>query len=109
MPIRVSQPCRFAGPVLCLILFVFACNISAQEFRVVNPGVEYAEATREISGLQVRMNLLRLDLAKIRIDVVHAKNGIIGTEKTSVIAARSGAIAAVNAGFFRLDTSAFAG
>jgi hypothetical protein len=33
----------------------------------------------------------------------------IGTEKTSSIATRHGAIAAINAGFFRLDNSTFAG
>lgn len=33
----------------------------------------------------------------------------IGTEKTSSIATRHGAFAAINAGFFRLDTSIFAG
>jgi hypothetical protein len=33
----------------------------------------------------------------------------IGTEKTSSIATRHGAIAAINAGFFRLDTSIWAG
>ena len=33
----------------------------------------------------------------------------IGTEKTSSIATRHGALAAINAGFFRLDTSVFTG
>jgi len=37
---------------------------------------------------------------------VHAA---IGTEKTSSIATRHGAFAAINAGFFRLDTSIWAG
>ena len=55
------------------------------------------------------MNLLRLDLTKIRLDVVHAMDAAIGTEKTSSIATRHGAFAAINAGFFRLDTSIWAG
>jgi exopolysaccharide biosynthesis protein len=57
----------------------------------------------------VVFNLLRLDLRKVRLDVVHAFDRAIGLEKTSSIAARHGAVAAINAGFFRLDKSIFAG
>jgi exopolysaccharide biosynthesis protein len=97
--------------VLCLqlstiLLFV---SVPAQDFKAVQDGVEYAELTREIDKLPVRMNLLRLDLTKVRLDVVHAMDAAIGVEKTSSIATRHGALAAINAGFFRLDTSIFAG
>ena len=91
------------------ILCVCYGAASAQEFRIVRNGVEYAEATRTIDGLPVRMNLLRLDISKVRLDVVHAGSGVIGTETTSSIAKRNNAIAAVNAGFFRLDQTMFAG
>jgi hypothetical protein len=97
---------------VCILVFavcVFAANSSAQEFSTVRNGIEYAEVTREFAGQQVRMNLLRLDLSKVRLDVVHAGGRAVGTETTSSIAMRSGAAAAINAGFFRLDTSAFAG
>jgi len=90
-------------------LCVLCGEIRAQEFKTVRDGIEYAEVTREISGQQVRMNLLRLDLTKVRLDVVHAMDAAIGTEKTSSIATRHGAFAAINAGFFRLDNSIFAG
>ncbi|MEP6848791.1 MAG: phosphodiester glycosidase family protein [Acidobacteriota bacterium] len=90
-------------------IFVFCSGAPAQDYKLVHEGVEYAEVTREISGQQIKMNLLRLDLGKVRIDVVHAKNSVIGTDKISAISASRGAIAAVNAGFFRLDTSPFAG
>src|SRR5215204_5883179 len=90
-------------------LIIFCFSISAQDFKTVQDGIEYAELTREIDKLPVRMNLLRLDLTKVRLDVVHAMDAAIGTEKTSSIAARHGAFAAINAGFFRLDTSIFAG
>lgn len=104
---------RFAC-VTRLVSFVFALGISVtslsgQAFKSVHDGVEYAEATREIAGRPVRMNILRLDLRKVRLDVHHAADASIGTEKTSSIAGRLGAVAAVNAGFFRLDKSAFAG
>ena len=99
---------RFFFFPLCA-LCVLCVSISAQDFRTVRDGIEYAEVTREISGQQVRMNLLRLDLTKVRLDVVHAMDAAIGTEKTSSIATRHGAFAAINAGFFRLDNSIFAG
>jgi hypothetical protein len=91
-----------------LILFV-PVLISAQDFKIVQDGIEYAEYEKQIDNVPVRMNLLRLDLTKVRLDVVHAMDAAIGTEKTSSIAARHGAFAAINAGFFRLDDSIFAG
>lgn len=94
---------------LILLLLFMPANLFAQDFRSVHDGVEYAEVTRTISGQQVRMNLLRLDLSKVRLDLIHAGTGIIGMEKTSSIAARTGAVAAINAGFFRLDKSKWAG
>ena len=89
-------------------LFLFV-SISAQDFKTIQDGIEYAELERTIDKAPVRMNLLRLDLTKVRLDVMHAMDSAIGTEKTSSIAARHGALAAINAGFFRLDTSIFAG
>jgi exopolysaccharide biosynthesis protein len=95
--------------IVLAFLCVHCCKTAAQDFKTVHDGVEYAEVTREISGLKVNMNLLRLDLTKVRLDVHHAMDAAIGTEKTSSIATRHGAVAAINAGFFRLDTSVFAG
>ncbi|MEQ1605952.1 MAG: phosphodiester glycosidase family protein [Pyrinomonadaceae bacterium] len=93
---------------LCSLCF-YVVEIHAQEFKTLKDGIEYAEVTKEISGLKVNMNLLRLDLKKVRLDVHHALDAAIGTEKTSSIATRHGAFAAINAGFFRLDTSIWAG
>lgn len=93
----------------CLSLIFLALSVSAQDYKAIREGVEYAEMTREIEKTPVRMNLLRLDLAKVRLDVVHALDSSIGLEKTSSIAQRYGAIAAVNAGFFRIDKSIYEG
>jgi hypothetical protein len=90
-------------------LYVLCGELRAQDFKTVRDGIEYAEVTREIDKQPVRMNLLRLDLTKVRLDVAHAMDAAIGTEKTSSIATRHGAFAAINAGFFRLDDSIFAG
>jgi exopolysaccharide biosynthesis protein len=92
---------------LCLIFTCF--SISAQEFKTIQSGIEYAEMTREIDSAPVKMNLLRLDLTKVRLDVVHAMDAAIGTETVSSMAKRHGAIAAINGGFFRLGKSIFAG
>ena len=81
----------------------------AQDWHSVHDGMEYAEVTRTIDNQPVRMNLLRLDLKKVRLDVVHAMDAAIGTETTSSIATRHGAVAAINAGFFRLDNTIWAG
>ena len=93
---------------LC-VLGVLCVSISAQQWKTLKPGIEYAEVRREVSGKDVNINLLRLDLKKVRLDVHHARDSAIGTEKTSSIATRQKAFAAINAGFFRLDTSQFAG
>ncbi len=94
--------------LLCL-LSVFVANLSAQDFKTVHDGVEYAQVVHKIGSDPVKINLLRLDLKKVRLDVHHALDKAIGTEKTSSIATRHGAVAAINAGFFRLDRSEFAG
>jgi exopolysaccharide biosynthesis protein len=93
---------------LVLIALLFG-NSYAQDWKAVADGVEYARVRREFSGKPVNLNLLRFDLTKVRLDVHHAMDMAIGTEKTSSIAIRHGAFAAINAGFFRLDKSEFAG
>src|SRR6476620_11621247 len=94
-----------------LVFAILACfgDLSAQDFKTVHGGVDYAEVTREIGGQPVRMNLLRLDLKKVRLDVMHAGDAAIGMETTSSIASRHNAVAAINSGFFRLDKSIYAG
>lgn len=96
---------------ICVHLWtIFLClSINAQDFKTVQDGIEYAEIKREIDKSPVKINLLRLDLTKVRLDVVHAMDSAIGTETTSSMAKRYGAFAAINAGFFRLDNSIFAG
>jgi exopolysaccharide biosynthesis protein len=84
-------------------------NSHAQDYKAVRDGIEYAEVEREFSGKPVNINLLRLDLKKVRLDVQRANDRAIGTETTSSIAKRHRAVAAINAGFFRLDTSPFLG
>lgn len=101
---------RLTRSVLFLCALSALCGeSSAQDFKKVHDGVEHAEVDHKIGTDPVKINLLRLDLTKVRLDVHHAMDAAIGTEKTSSIATRHGAVAAINAGFFRLDTSIYAG
>ena len=104
-----SDKSRFIFLTLCVLCIFCAGKSFAQDFKTLQDGIEYAEIKRGTEAEPVKINLLRLDLTKVRLDVVHAMDAAIGTETTSSIAARHGAIAAINAGFFRLDRSIFAG
>jgi len=84
-------------------------NIPAQDFKTIHDGVEYATVNYKLGSDPVKINLLRLDLKKVRLDVHHAMDAAIGTEKTSSLATRHAAVAAINASFFRLDKSEWAG
>lgn len=92
-----------------LCLCVSADQSSAQDFKQLHPGVEYAQVETKLGSDPVKINLLRLDLKKVRLDVHHALDKAIGLETTSSIAKRKNAVAAINAGFFRLDKSEWAG
>lgn len=89
-----------------IFLSVFAYG---QNYISLFDGIEYAAVEYSIKGDPVKIYLLRLDPAKVRLDVVHAMDSAIGLEKTSSLARRHGAIAAINGGFFRNDESIWAG
>lgn len=109
MPLITHNRNRTTILLIFALILVFAKAVSAQDYKEVHPGVEYARVSRVIDGKNVNFNLLRLDLKKVRLDVVHAMDAAIGTETTSSLAKRHNAVAAINAGFFRLDNSIFAG
>ncbi|MEP6703729.1 MAG: phosphodiester glycosidase family protein [Acidobacteriota bacterium] len=98
---------RVLVSLLCIL--ALCASISAQDWKIVHDGVDYAHVDHKIGSDPVKINLLRLDLKKVRLDVHHALDSVIGTETTSSIATRHGAVAAINAGFFRIDKSEFAG
>lgn len=110
---RLHSPTSFfrLRSLLFLLGAVFALggNSPAQDWKTVADGVEYLQVRREFSGKAVDINLLRLDLRKVRLDVHHALDKAIGVETTSSMATRHGAFAAINGGFFRLDNSIWAG
>ena len=105
----VSNPTGGLNFLLALLCVLCGQSLFAQEWKPVHDGVEYAHVEHKLGSDPVKINLLRLDLRKVRLDVHHALDKAIGLETTSLIAKRKGAVAAINSGFFRLDTSIFAG
>jgi exopolysaccharide biosynthesis protein len=77
-----------------------------ETFQTVAPGVEYQQLVRghksdsEATGPWV-INMLRVDLTKAKLRMVHAMDEAVGLETVSSMATRYGALAAVNSGYFR--------
>jgi exopolysaccharide biosynthesis protein len=79
---------------------------SAQKSEFIAPGIEHLQITRGYkSGKDATgpwfINVLRIDLSQARLRLVHALDEAIGLETVSSMAARYGALAAVNSGYFR--------
>jgi exopolysaccharide biosynthesis protein len=78
----------------------------AQRSEFIAPGIEHIQVTRgyksdkEATGPWF-INILRIDLGKARLRMVHAMDEAVGLETVSSMAARYGALAAVNSGYFR--------
>jgi exopolysaccharide biosynthesis protein len=78
----------------------------APKSEFIAPGIEHIQITRgyksdkEATGPWF-INLLRIDLTKARLRMVHAMDEAVGLETVSSMAARYGALAAINSGYFR--------
>jgi hypothetical protein len=93
-------------PVVILTTMLAAATTLAEQpshaWTVVADGVGHLHITREApAGGRWNINVLRIDMRQARLDVVRAGDAAIGLETVTSIAARSGAIAAVNGGYFR--------
>ncbi len=93
--------------VLAIILNV--ATLHTQDFRTIADGVEYAQLTRQIRLQDTALmpsvvHLIRLDGSKATLQLAHAMDAAIGVETTSSLAKRTKALAAVNAGFFRIGS-----
>src|SRR5258708_35947486 len=108
---------RLDRAALIIFLFASAFGLHAQEqnntqstaglkSEFIAPGIEHIQITRgyksekETTGPWF-INILRLDLTKARLRMVHAMDEAVGLETVSSMAARYGALAAVNSGYFR--------
>ena len=81
---------------------------SNQKSEFIAPGIEHIQITRgyksekEATGPWF-INILRIDPGKARLRMVHAMDAAVGLETVSSLAARHGALAAINSGYFRTD------
>ena len=77
------------------------------KFQEIEPGIEYGQTTRgnaskdELTGPWL-ISVLRIDLTRAKLKVVHALDEGVGLETVSSLAARYGAPAATNGGYFRI-------
>ncbi len=98
---------RIATRLTTFWLFAIASvALSAQpaslSWTAVAPGVEHAHFRRDAPGEGFwNINVLRVDMTEARLDVIRARDTAIGLETVTSMAARTGAIAAVNGGYFR--------
>jgi exopolysaccharide biosynthesis protein len=83
-----------------------AAATSGLKSEFIAPGIEHLQITRgyksdkEATGPWF-INMLRIDLSRARLQMVHAMDEAVGLETVSSMAARYGALAAVNSGYFR--------
>jgi exopolysaccharide biosynthesis protein len=112
-PLSASTSCRAVAlargwrslAVLLVLLISVSQPLWAQEFRQLGRGIEHLRLTRgfpsadDATGPFV-INLLRIDLQVVDLRLAHAMDSAIGLETVSSMAARYGAKAAINAGFF---------
>jgi hypothetical protein len=95
---------RFLVPlfVLAITCLSAASQPAAILWKDVASGVEHLHLARPAPGEgSWNINALRLDLSRVRLDVIRARDAAVGVETVSAIAARLGAIAAINGGYFR--------
>jgi exopolysaccharide biosynthesis protein len=84
----------------------FSNQTSAPKSEFIAPGIEHLQITRgyksdkEATGPWF-INLLRIDLTKARLRMVHAMDEAVGLETVTSMATRYGALAAINSGYFR--------
>lgn len=83
-----------------------AGQTSSSKSEFIAPGIEHIQITRGAKSEKEStgpwfINLLRIDLTKARLAMVHAMDEAVGLETTSSMAARYGALAAINTGYFR--------
>ena len=101
--------------VLLLLLFGAALSLATHaqqtreslvQFTQIEPGIEYAHLTRTIAVNEEgsgpwSIHLLKIDPRKTQLQIVRAMDQAVGVETVSSLAARHGAIAAINGGYFR--------
>jgi exopolysaccharide biosynthesis protein len=104
--IKMQTSARFRPFPFAFWLLALGAAVLAQpaglSWTTVAPGVEHAHFRRDApTEGSWNINVLRVDMAQARLDVVRARDTAIGLETVTSMAGRTGAIAAVNGGYFR--------
>ncbi|HEX4951506.1 MAG TPA: phosphodiester glycosidase family protein [Blastocatellia bacterium] len=107
---KQSSPARLcvalAGIVFFSLLALAQSPLEQRTAATLAPGVEHIEIRRgdftAESGDRWQIHVLIVDPAKAALKWVRAMDELVGSETTSSMAARHGAMAAINAGFFRV-------
>jgi exopolysaccharide biosynthesis protein len=78
------------------------------KFKEIEPGIEYGQTDAGQPSKDERsgpwfINILRIDLSRARLKVVHALDEGVGLETISSLAKRYGAAAATNGGYLRVN------
>jgi exopolysaccharide biosynthesis protein len=78
------------------------------KFSEIEPGIEYGQTAAGRQSKDERtgpwlINVVKIDLSRARLKVVHALDEGVGLETVSSLAARYGAVAATNGGYFRVN------
>ncbi len=115
----LNKPFRDAFGKHLIVSFLLVIGLAAQfrcvaqtpiaaapDFKEIAPGVEYSQVIRGASSKEAAtgpwlINLLRVDLLRNKLRLVHAMDEAVGLETVSSMAARYGAVAAINSGYFR--------
>ena len=81
-------------------------SLEQRNTETLAPGIEHLEIKRgdfnAEAGDRWQIHALLIDPTKATIKLARAMDEIVGAETTSSLAARHGALAAINAGFFRV-------
>jgi exopolysaccharide biosynthesis protein len=106
---QISQAlsCLVLTGSLALVAWAQATNpVEQRTTESLAPGVEHLEIKRgdfnSETGERWQIHVLIVDPSKAAIKLARALDEIVGAETTSSLAQRHGALAAVNAGFFRV-------
>lgn len=103
---KMRTPTRSGRSLCAFWLLAVTGTVLAQpaalSWTAIAPGVEHAHFRRDAPAEgSWNINVLRVDMRQAQLDVIRARDTAIGLETVTSMAARTGAIAAVNGGYFR--------
>src|SRR6187401_2418691 len=108
VPVVPRVPWVPVVPLLLALAFVSCQRKPAPWFLltdVVAPGIELYQSTDTTlvdPAAPIAVSMVKLDPVKVRLASVLSKDDVMGVERVDAIAARRGALVAINGGFFNI-------